>query len=166
MPRRPLVGLFVTAAIALLLVFTASHAGAHTEVQRATPGPGEVVAGSVDQIRLQFLDPVLPSVRIAVRTPEGPLVPGLGVVEHSDDGRTATVDFTAIATPGDYVVEYEYVALDGDPDADEYRFSVVPSNADGGRSVLGPVALGIAGVVLVGALVLALRRRSVVDRSS
>lgn len=146
-----------------IVVFAASNARAHTEVQRATPGPGEVVAGSVDQVRLQFLDPVLPRVRITVRTTEGNVVPGLGVVDHTDDGRNAVVRFDPLPVPGDYVVEYDFVALDGDAQTDGYRFSVVPSTAEGGRSILGPVALGVAIVVLVGALVVSIRRRSAVE---
>ncbi|MDE0803601.1 MAG: copper resistance protein CopC [Acidimicrobiales bacterium] len=162
MARRRAAGI-VAAVVTLMVLLAAPHARAHTEVQRAAPGPGEVVVGPIDDVRLQFLDPVLPRVRISVRTPEGDVVSGLEAVEHSDDGRTATVGFDALTAAGDYVVEYDFVALDGDSQTDGYRFSIVPSEAEGGRSVLGPVALGVVSVVLVGALILAIRRRSVAD---
>ena len=166
MTRRSVAGFLAAAAVAISVICVAPPALGHTEVQRATPGPGEVVTAPVDEIRLQFLDPVLPRVRIAVRTTEGALVPGLGVVEHADDGRSATVDFDPLDAAGAYVVEYEFVALDGDAQSDGYRFTIVPATADGGRSILGPVALGVASLALGGAFVVALRRRSVVNEVS
>lgn len=147
----------------ILIALAPADVRAHTEVQQATPGPGGVVVAPVDRVELVFLDPVLPRVEITVRNPDGDEVAGLDAVVHAEDGRSAAVIFDALEEPGDYVVEYEFVALDGDAQADTYRFSIVPADAAGGRSILGPVALALTALVLFGGLTIALRRRSVLE---
>lgn len=146
--------LALTIAVACVAVRPAS---AHTEVQRATPAPGAVVASTVDSIELLFLDPVLPTVAIDVATTEGVPVEGLGAVEHSDDGRTATVTFAALSEPGGYVVSYEFVAVDGDAQQDAYRFTFDPD--DGSSSGAGTIIVVAVGAAVFAVLVVALRRR-------
>lgn len=147
--------------VILIVVVAPSTALAHTEVQQATPGPGAVVAAPVDRVELVFLDPVLPRVEITVRDPDGDAVAGLEAVEHGDDGRSAVAGFDELRRTGDYVVEYDFVAVDGDSQSDTYRFSIVPEEAGGGRSIFGPVALALTAMVLVGAVVVSLGRRNV-----
>ncbi len=113
--------MLVAAAVA---VSTARPAFAHTEVRRASPSPGEVVVGAVESVELEFLDPVLPTVAISVRTVDGDTVDGVGEVAHSDDGLEASVSFAPLSVAGDYVVDYEFVAVDGDAQIDAYRFTV------------------------------------------
>ena len=151
-------------ALSLALASTvAAPAFAHTEVQRATPAPGAVVTSTVDSIELLFLDPVLPTVTIDVVSVDGEPVDDLGPVEHSEDGRTATVDFAPLTAPGGYVVSYEFVAADGDAQEDAYRFTYEPSVGDEGGP--GPIVASLVGVVIVGVFVIALRRRSSVTAS-
>lgn len=148
--------ILVLLLLAVVLAFT-RPASAHTEVQRATPAPGAVVTSTVDAVELLFLDPVMPSVTIAVATTDGVSVEGLGPVEHSDDGRTATVSFAPLSDPGGYIVSYEFVATDGDAQEDAYRFTYDPS--DGSSSTVGPAVVVAVGVAIAGVLVVALRRR-------
>ena len=163
MARLRAAGILALPAAVLIVVLAAPTARAHTQVQRATPGPGAVVTGPVGQVELQFLDPVVPSVQIAVQDTDGRVVAGLGEVEHTDDGRVATVGFDALERSGNYVVDYEFVALDGDAQADGYRFSITDDDADRGRSLVGPVIGGVVALVVLGALAVAFRRRRTVD---
>lgn len=140
--------------VAVLTVATAP-ARAHTEVQRATPGPGETVDEGVDELELLFLDPVLPDVTIVVSDTDGREVAGLGPVSMGDDRRTARVGFDPL-DDGAYVVDFEFVAEDGDAQVDAYRFTV---SGGGSASALGPVAGGVAATVAVALLAVALRRR-------
>ncbi len=146
-------------AVLVALVVSAGPALGHTEVQRATPAPGAVVTSDVDSIELLFLDPVLPTVRIDVATVDGAPVDDLGSVEHSDDGRTATVSFAPLTDPGDYVVDYEFVAADGDAQADAYRFSFDPDDDDGTDPARLLAVVAVLAAVAAG-LVIALRRRA------
>lgn len=152
--RRWLPALVFTIIIAIA---ASAPAAAHTEVQRATPAPGEVVTSTVDSVELLFLDPVLPSVVIDVATTDGVPVDGLGSVEHSDDGRTATLAFAPLAEPGGYVVSYEFVAADGDAQQDAYRFTFAPT--DGSSSGTGVIIVVAVGAAVVVVFVVSLRRR-------
>lgn len=139
-----------------------SHAGAHTEVLRASPAPGAEVTGPVDEVSLTFLDPVQPDVSVTVTAELGDPVTGLGEVEVSDDRRNATVSFPAITDPGAYVVEYRFVAEDGDTQRETYRFSVIAAPAEdepdrGGVGVV--VGGGAVAVVLVAGVAISLLRR-------
>lgn len=163
MRTRRLVSLVTVAlsSVGFALVFTTS-ASAHTEVQRASPSPGEVVTGTVDAVELLFLDPVVPPVSIRVRAANGAAVDGLGTVTHTDDGRAASVSFTPLTSAGDYVVDYEFVAIDGDAQTDAYRFTIASGDLDEdeNRSFVGPALLVALASGLGVAVVIALRRRS------
>ncbi|MDZ7674063.1 MAG: copper resistance protein CopC [Acidimicrobiales bacterium] len=115
--------LLTTAAVVVAIGGTAGVAGAHTEVQRATPGPGEVVTGAPEAVELRFLDPVLPGVRIDVSDADERAVAGLGDVTVDDGNRRARVGFAPL-DPGVYVVTIEFVAEDGDRQREAYRFTV------------------------------------------
>lgn len=147
--------------MSLVVLAVAVHAapvGAHTEVQRARPGPGESVAGPVEEVVLRFLDPVLPQVAIEVTDPGGDPVPGQRDATVSDDGREASIAFDPLDAVGDYVVSYEFAAADGDRQQDAYRFSIRAPGARGSSwvgAVLGVAALAVG----AGVLAVALRRR-------
>ncbi len=108
----------------------ATAASAHTEVQRATPGPGEQVAGRVDQVELVFLDPVQPGLDIEVVDGDDAPVAGLESARLGDDGRVARVRFDALTTIGSYVVTYGYTALDGARQRGSYSFRFTGGGAD------------------------------------
>ncbi|WP_436792522.1 copper resistance CopC family protein [Actinospongicola halichondriae] len=155
---RSRLSFLIVLAVALAAVPVAP-ASAHTEVQRALPAPGEVVADAVDRVELQFLDPVLPTVTIGVRSIGGDPVVGLGDVVHSDDGRTASLSFEPLTAAGNYIVRYEFVSIDGDAQADAYRFTYAPATDDTDRNAVGVAVVGLVLLGLVAALAVAVRRR-------
>ncbi len=157
-------------ALAVGAVAASGPAFAHTEVRRSSPSPGEVVVGIVDSVELEFLDPVLPTVEISVRFEDEDQVddepvPGSSDVAHTGDGLGASVTFDALTVAGNYIVDYEFVAVDGDAQVDAYRFTLDPSTATddpgtGDPDGVGKFALGAVAVGVVGALAVAIRRRS------
>ncbi len=142
--------------VALLGVaaWSAMPAGAHTQVQRATPAPGETVGGEVDVVVLDFLDPVLPTPEIRVTGPDGQPVAGIGAPELIADD-VAVVRFDPLTAAGDYRVDYAFASLDGAPQEGAHQFRFAPSRDIEARPLL-------AG--FVGAAVLALVVLAVVDR--
>lgn len=154
-PRRLLVSLALILAVAALAV----PAAAHTQVRRATPGPAEQVEAPLDTVVLEFLDPVLPTPRIEVTAPGGATVPGLGETRLVGDD-VAEVDFAAVEEPGEYQVDYTFVAVDGATQEGAHRFTLV---AGGGSNVaVRPLLAWLVGGVLAALLVAAVlgRRRS------
>ncbi len=158
--RPALLGLVVLFAV----LGTAAPAWAHTQVQRAVPGPGERVSDTVDHVELTFLDPVDPSVTIAVTGEDGSTVAGLGPVELSPDRRQATVHFDALRAAGAYVVDYRFAGADGDVQHQSYQFTYLasaagPDSGSGGTNTAA-VAGGVAVVLVLGlGVAVALRRR-------
>ncbi|MFP5579714.1 MAG: copper resistance protein CopC [Acidimicrobiia bacterium] len=142
-----MVGRRLLLLVPLLAVTTAvPPAAAHTQVQRASPGPGEVVEGEVGSVVLDFLDPVLPTPTITVTGPDGAPVPGLGQARMAADD-VAEVEFDPLTAAGDYQVDYTYVAVDGATQEGAHQFTFQPS---GGADLDGRVVLAwIVGVVLV-----------------
>jgi methionine-rich copper-binding protein CopC len=153
--RRTLLILVLLASLAGL----AAPAAAHTQIQRATPGPGEVVEGPVDFVVLEFLDPVLPTPGIEVTGPDGELVAGLEEAHLIADD-VARVSFEPLAEAGRYRVDYTFVALDGATQEGAHQFTVEPG---GGfdlavRPLLAAFVAAVAAVLVVLAVVG--RRRS------
>ena len=145
----------------------AAPAGAHTEVQRASPAPAQEVTGVVDHVELTYLDPVRADVRITVVDDAGEPVAGLGQARVAADGRTARVGFRPLEASGGYVVEHTFTALDGDQQRETYRFtyrpsarapSASPDDDDAGWPVRIAV-VGALGVVVVAATALLRARR-------
>lgn len=122
-------------------------AGAHTEVQRATPGPAEAVDGTVDVVVLDFLDPVQPTPELTVSGPDGWPVPGLGEPRLIADD-IVKVDFDPLTEAGDYQVDYAFTSLDGDRQTDAYRFRFEPDSGWGLE--LRPALAALVALVLVG----------------
>jgi len=117
-------------------------------VQRATPGPGEVVEAPVDAVVLDFLDPLLEPPTVEVIGPGGAAVPGTTSLRADDVARTAVGPLTE---PGTYEVRYEYASRDGAPQEGAHRFRLVaaPDGGIGLRPALA-VALGALVALLAG----------------
>lgn len=151
--RRPLVALLFVVGLAAL----APSAAAHTQIQRATPGPGEAVEGDVDFVELDFLDPVVPTPSIAVTGPDGVPVDGLGEVRLVADD-VARIEFDRLTEAGDYQVDYTFASVDGDEQTAAHTFTLEPSDGD---LAVRPILAGVVGavlVVLVGAALVGRRR--------
>ena len=130
----------------LAVTIAVAPAAAHTQVQRASPGPGEVVEGEVGTVVLDFLDPVLPTPTITVTGPDGAPVPGLGPARMTADD-VAEVEFDPLTAAGDYQVDYTYLAVDGATQEGAHQFAFQPS---GGGDLDGRVVLAwIVGLVLL-----------------
>jgi methionine-rich copper-binding protein CopC len=147
--RPPLLLLALLAALVALAV----PAAAHTQIQRATPGPGESVGGEVDVVVLDFLDPVVPTPEITVTGPDGAEVAGLQPAEMLADD-VAVARFDPLTEGGEYQVDYSFVALDGDEQVSAHTFTFAP---DGGldleaRPLLAWVVVGVLLVLVVAAL--------------
>lgn len=152
--RRAVVSLI----LAVVLAWSTSSAAAHTEVQRASPGPGDSVTGAVDEIVLVFLDEIRPGITVAVSGPGGTV--GAAAPEH--DARTVRVSTETMREPGDYVVRYAFTAMDGDHQNEAYRFRIVA--ADSEPIPVGAVVAGVGAAVGLAAAVV--RRRSSPETSS
>ena len=139
-------------------------AAAHTEVLRSSPAPAEVVGGTVDEVELTFLDPVLPGAEIVVLDDLGQPVEGLAATELSEDGTVARVGFAPLETAGGYVVDYAFTAEDGDRQRQTYRFTYQPADrrttAEDSRDPMRPASAGVFAAVLVAVGIVAVRRRA------
>jgi methionine-rich copper-binding protein CopC len=151
-PRRPLLLL----ALLVAILGSALPAGAHTQIQRATPGPGETVEGPVDFVVLEFLDPVVPTPTIEVTGPGGAPVAGLGETRLIADD-VARVGFDPLTGAGDYRVDYVFAALDGATQEGAHQFTVEPSSGRGAD--VGAVVAWTVGAVLVALLAAAVLGR-------
>ena len=153
--RRPLLLLALLAA----LVTLTAPAAAHTQIQRATPGPGESVGGELDVVVLDFLDPVVPTPEITVTGPDGDPVSGLRPAEVIADD-VVVARFDPLTDAGQYRVDYTFVALDGDEQVSAHTFTFEPDR--GFDLQVRPLLAGVVGGVLLALVVAALlgRRRS------
>lgn len=153
--RPPLLLLALLAA----LVAIAAPAAAHTQIQRATPGPGESVSGELDVVVLDFLDPVVPTPEITVTGPDGALVAGLQPPELIADD-VAVARFDPLTDAGQYQVDYSFVSLDGDEQVSAHTFTFEPDQGLD-LEVRPLLAWGVAGVLvaLVMAAVIGRRRK-------
>lgn len=151
--RRPRL---VLLALLVAVVGLALPAGAHTQIQRATPEPGETVEGRVDFVLLEFLDPVMPTPVIEVSGADGAPVPGLRDARLVADD-VARVEFDPIDTAGTYQVDYTFVALDGAAQEGAHQFTVLVDDA--GPDAAGLLAWIVGGVLVALAVVVVLARR-------
>ncbi len=134
-------------------------AAAHTQIQRASPGPGEAVEGEVGSVVLDFLDPVLPTPTITVTGPDGAPVPGLGQARMAADD-VAQVEFDPLTVAGDYQVDYTYVAVDGATQEGAHQFAFRPlPGADLDVRVVLAWIVSLVLLVLLAAAVGGRRRR-------
>ena len=161
-------GLAVTVGLAVavgLVVAVAPAAGAHTQLQRATPGPAEEVAGTVDEVRLDFLDPLMEAPEIVVTGPGGDVVPGLEAAELVADD-VAVARFDPLRDPGRYTVSYDFASVDGAPQQGAHQFTFTGTGTGTGTGDEdGGAELRPALAVLVGLVVAVLAVGSLVLRS-
>lgn len=151
---RPL----VWSALLAILVVLAAPAAAHTQIRRATPGPAESVEAPVEEVVLEFLDPVLPTPSIEVTDASGAMVDGQGAVRLVGDD-VARLEVGPIEEPGEYQVDYAFVAVDGATQDGAHRFTVIstPGSAPEARPLLGWIVGGVV-VALLGAALVGRRR--------
>lgn len=156
--RRRLVAVIILAIS--VLAGAASPTFAHTEVQRAEPGPGSEASGVIDEVSLLFLDEIEPGGVIEVASEAGNAVEGLGEAALDADGRTMRVSFDPLEEPGTYVVSYSFVAVDGDAQNEAYTFAFLGAEEsdDDGRSPALVLAAGL-GVIVATAFGVAIGRR-------
>jgi methionine-rich copper-binding protein CopC len=105
---------------ALLLI--AGPAGAHSSLGEASPGPGDIVGGTVDSLELVFLQGVSDA-SISLRTPDGVLTETT-VSQPSE--LEVRAEFDALEEPGQYIVDWGLTSADGDSTAASYAFSYDP----------------------------------------
>lgn len=128
---------------AVAAVAASAPAQAHTDLEHASPGPGEQVAPGVSVIALTFSGELAEGGRVTVTGPaEAPLPAGQPV---RVDGDTLCMAVEPLAA-GVHAVEYETVFGDGHPISGRYLFEVVAGGtvADGGGPCQG-VALPAVG---------------------
>jgi copper transport protein len=105
-------------------------ANAHSELASASPAPnGSVVAAPV-AVTITFTEAVEPaSASIELLDSQGRIVPGVGGIVVSPDGRTAGVSLPDLG-PGVYTVSYRVVStVDGHATDGSYAFLVDPTGA-------------------------------------
>ena len=148
--RPPLLLLTLLAAIVAL----AAPAAAHTQVQRATPGPAESVGGELDVVVLDFLDPVVPIPEITVTGPDGALVAGLQPPELIADD-VAVARFDPLTQAGEYRVDYTFLSVDGDKQVSAHTFTFEPDQGADleVRPLLAWVVVGVLVALVVAALI-------------
>ncbi|MEM8925631.1 MAG: copper resistance protein CopC [Actinomycetota bacterium] len=119
----------VVAACLVLGVFGTALLGptapafAHTDLLQASPGPGQLVGGTVEVIDLVFTEPITEA-RVTV-TRDGQDVPGTMV---NTDGIIIRFELDEpITEPGRYDVRYEMISFDLDDTADGFFFEYEPS---------------------------------------
>ncbi len=182
-PVRVRAGRWAAAVLALVvaslgnLVVAAGPASAHASLIQSSPGPGQVVGGTLDFVDLAFVD-VVSQAKVLV-SHNGIEVPG---TTAADSGVIIRFTFNQPLTdPGRYDVTYSWLASDGHPTEEVYAFTYQPSakpafrigqpggpsTSPGGRSWL---KIGIFAVLVVALAGLALmfllqvqNRRSAAD---
>lgn len=137
--------------VAVIAMFGAPPARAHTEVQSASPGPAQEITGVIDEIVLTFLDEIAPGATIEVSGPSGRDLSSTAPVL---DGRVLRAAIEPVDEVGDYVVRYSFTALDGDDQDESYRFRIVEA-----ESTALPAGAVIATVGALGAIAGAVVRR-------
>jgi len=169
---RKAVALVVAVAIVLALLFSLlavfrDTAGAHAEMRRSAPRPGQAVGGFLDRVEMEFREPIGPHELngVALQYPDGTLT----LTEIEVDGHLVRGRFDPLAEPGRYKVIWELLdQSDGDWATEEWEFAYDPAAApaewlpesaaegSGGGGISGTtvalVAIISAAVVLVALL--------------
>jgi methionine-rich copper-binding protein CopC len=143
---------------------------AHTDLLQGSPGPAQLVGGTVDFVDLVFVAAVSDA-RIDLTGPDGSPVPGQMEVS---DGQIVRYRMEPIDEPGRYLVSYRIRSADGDDTGAEYSFSydpdalqpiriggddVPPSGSDVGRLLRWAVVVVLVACLATWCLALILRLR-------
>lgn len=148
-------------ALGLALGAFAAPVAAHSEVEEFSPAPGQDVGGVVDRVEIRFITPVTDAV-VVVDAPDGSTIAGRTELV---DELLVRFEMVALDQPGEHVVTWRALSIDGDGQEAAYAFTFDPDAPpldDGGSGAPGwltaVIAVGIVGVG--GAGFLALMRRT------
>lgn len=123
--RRVLIALWMVAGVTA----PATIALAHGPVG-ASPGPGDIVGGQVDEVRLVFAEVMSPDGMFIVVTDEdGAAVPQRGPARLDETGQMAWVEIRPLDDPGPYRVDYRVEGRDGVTTPGAYVFTYDPDAA-------------------------------------
>lgn len=117
--------------LGLLLLLLAAPASAHTELEAATFGPGDVLTAPPADLTLSFASVLVPQgTQVVVRDADG----SDHVASTSTSGQLVRVQLRPFDTAGGYVVDYRAVAGDGHPITGSYEVEVTPAAAAAARA--------------------------------
>ena len=146
--------IFLALVIVPLCSFLVRPLGAHSEVFERAPASGQAVGGTVDHVDISFWVPVA-TADITLQGPDGEAIP-VGPSTLSANKRVASVDFSPLTEPGNYIVTHTELSDDGDTQTAQFGFIYDPDSGEELQSLIaresGPNWLllgGVAGVVLV-----------------
>ena len=111
------------AIAALTAVLIATPAAAHSSLGEASPGPGDLVGGTLDSLELVFLDGVSEPA-VTLRAPDGT---DIDTTVSQPSGLEVRAEFDALQEPGQYIVDWSLVSADGDDTSAAYSFSFDPN---------------------------------------
>lgn len=121
---RPLHWLLVVGLMVVGVLAPASAASAHSGLAAASPGPGALVGGEIDEITLLYAD-IITSIDGSVTAPDGTVVDSTFVMDSEIE---ATIELSApLDQVGEYAVRHEVLSIDGDPVAGAFLFSYDPA---------------------------------------
>lgn len=167
---RPLAGLAGVVAAGTLVLAVAAPASAHSDLEEASPGPGDDVAAGSTTVHLLFGEGVEDGAEGNLVTLEGPdgdpvAVGAVSVVDDGDGVCVATDPLDA----GEYTLDWRVMSVDGHLVQSRYAFEVsdggdpvdaaacegadlaAPEAADGG-GIPTPLLAGGGAVLLVAAV--------------
>lgn len=164
MPAGRALGRVVSMAVLLAVTAAGAVAGvagsavrAHSGLAAASPGPGVVVGGSIERVRLFYLEPIL-EIDASVTSPSGVVLASEVVLVSEIE---ATIELAGpLDEPGEYAVRHEVLSSDGDrvpaaylftydPEAPPPVLEIVPEEDDGGPpGWLLPAVVGVGAALL------------------
>jgi len=159
--RRHRIGrTLISAAMAIVVLLgVGSAASAHSGLAAASPGPGAVVGGDIDQVELWY-NSAITDISASVTAPDGTELAG-NLVQVSELRMTFELD-EPLSVPGEYAVRHGTTGLeDGDridaaflftfdPDAPPPVLDLLPVD-DGGPALWLWIVIGV-GVATIGLL--------------
>lgn len=130
----------VVVVAALLAVFAAPAAHAHSDLVSSSPADGEALASAPANVALQFNEEISAAgLQVVAQGPDGPVTLGTPIIE----GASVITPWPADAPGGSYRVAYRVVSADGHPIDGSIGFSYA---ADPQASLEEPMDLGQSAV--------------------
>jgi methionine-rich copper-binding protein CopC len=118
---------YIALAAALIFGTFSTAAFAHAQLRRAVPAVGSTVAGSPQEIRLQFSEAVEPRFSsVALTTQAGAPIPIGKAATDPSDGAVLVVKVGRALQPGTYEVTWRVVSADTHKTQGSFSFTVVP----------------------------------------
>lgn len=131
----------------LVIAAWAAPAASHSELIDSAPEPGQTVGGVIDRIDLEY-ELGVSNVVVTVTGPNGVVD---SEVEQTSDTEVIVRLAEPIADPGQWIVDHELLAADGDITSRAFAFEYdpgAPGLGEGGSSSLAAIAL-LGGAVLI-----------------